>query len=147
MTIPCQFSQFPPNHWLMVVCLNRVCLRGLTVDAAMEKIAELGITPELKYQWNPLEEEIDVLAIVQCDPLEKDRELSLSEAQIQQLWDIFGDESLLSRSTGKNGDLSKVLVRQKLKLPVPPPPLKPSWYKKFLSDDSLDVIKFRSNLK
>lgn len=84
---------------------------------------------------------------MQCAPLETDRERSLNLAQIQQLWDIFGDESLLSRSTGKNGDLSKVMVRQKLKLPVPPPPLKPSWYKKFLSEDSLDVIKSRSNLK
>lgn len=144
MTIPCQFSQFPPNHWLMVVCLNRVCLRGLTVDAAMEKIAELGITPELKYQWNPIEEEIDVLAIVQCDPLEKDRELSLSEAQIQQLWDIFGDESLLSRSTGKNGDLSKVLVRQKLKHPVPTPPSKPSWYGKSMGEALVDFLTLPS---
>ena len=90
MTNPCKFDRFPPDHWLMVVCLNLVPLRGLSVDEAIEKMTDLGITPELRYQWNEALGSLDLLAIVQCDPLNLDGEPSLSDETIGQLWDIFG---------------------------------------------------------
>ncbi|NET60692.1 MAG: hypothetical protein F6K47_32500 [Symploca sp. SIO2E6] len=51
--IPCKL-EFPPEGWhLVVVCLNRVHLRGLSVDQAIAAIALTGIEPQLSYQWNP----------------------------------------------------------------------------------------------
>ena len=128
MTNPYKFAYFPPDHWLMVVCLNLVPLRGLSVDEAIEKMTDLGITPELRYQWNEARSEIDVLAIVQCDPLNLDGEPSLSDETIRQLWEIFGKESMWSTSTGRTGDLSKTLIRAKLERPRPSAPPKPDWY-------------------
>ncbi|HIK33380.1 MAG TPA: hypothetical protein IGS17_15805 [Oscillatoriales cyanobacterium M59_W2019_021] len=124
MTNVFKFSQFPPKHWLMVVCLNLVRQRRLTDDEAIARILELGILPTLQYQWNSDRGEFDLLAIVQCDPMD---EYTLSDEQIDRLWEIFGTESMLSMSTG-DGDLSGVSVREQLEQTVPEPPPQPDWY-------------------
>ncbi|HIK31958.1 MAG TPA: hypothetical protein IGS17_02300 [Oscillatoriales cyanobacterium M59_W2019_021] len=114
---------FPPDGYhLVAICLNLVHQRGLTVDRAMEEIANIGITPELKYQWNDIYNEIDVIAVISCKPIEQTTEED--ERQEDRLWKVFGQECLLSMgSTGQN--YPNFLVRWHLEQTIPPPPPKP----------------------
>lgn len=111
----------------MLVCLNRVDRKGLTPDEAMGAIASVGVTPTLMYQWNEQYRELDVLAVIYCQPIESER--GVTEEQENRLWEIFGNECLLSMGNGTGRDYPQFNARRELEKRVPlPPSSKPSWH-------------------
>ena len=117
--IPCKLTLPPDGYRQVSICLNRVGLRGLTIDEAMEKLAELGFSPELRYQWNRDYQEIDLFALICSEPME---EMSLTEEQDDQLWEIFGNETVLYVLGCEADQDSDWLARWDLEQEVEPPP-------------------------
>ena len=116
--IPCKLT-LPPNEYRQVsICLNRVYLRGLTIDNAMKKLAELGFSPELRYQWNPEHQEIDVFAVICEEPIE---EMSITDEQDEQLGNIFGNETVLYVLGCETDQDPDWIARWDLEQDVPPP--------------------------
>ncbi|NET62692.1 MAG: hypothetical protein F6K47_43365, partial [Symploca sp. SIO2E6] len=105
--------------------LNRVHLRGLSVDQAIAAIALTGIEPQLSYQWNPDYNEIDVLVVISLKPLEETTDAD--ERRENQLWEIFGDEVMLSIGNGTGKPYPNFLVCWHLERVTPPAPPKPDW--------------------
>ncbi|MCA1994266.1 MAG: hypothetical protein LDL41_19800 [Coleofasciculus sp. S288] len=117
--IPCKLTLPPDSYRQVSICLNRVHLRGLTIDEAMKKLAQLGFSPKLRYQWNPKRQEIDVFALICEEPIE---EMSITDEQDKQLWNIFGNETVLY-VLGCEADRDEDwLARWDLEQDVPPPP-------------------------
>lgn len=120
--------EFPPEGWhLVVVCLNRVPLRGLSVDEAIAAIARTGIDPQLSYQWNSDHNEIDVLVVISMKPIEDTTDAD--EQRENRLWEIFGDEAMLSIGNATGKPYPDFSVRWHLEQSTPPAPPKPDWYK------------------
>lgn len=119
--IPCKLTLPPDGYRQVSICLNRLHLIGLTIDKAMEKIADLGLSPQLQYQWNPNHQEIDVFAVICEEPIQA---MSITDLQDEQLWNIFGNETVLyvlGCETDRDPDW---LARWDLEQEILPPPKK-----------------------
>jgi hypothetical protein len=130
--IPCKFSFPPKGHWFLLVCLNLVHKKGMTPDEAMMQIDRIGVEPTLMYQWNEKYREIDVLAVIYDRPLNHPR--NLTEAQEDRIWEIFGNECILSMGNGTGREYPHFNARNEIEKQVPPPPQKPAESSKFLTD-------------
>ncbi|WP_226577875.1 hypothetical protein [Microseira wollei] len=89
-----QYKLIPPaGRYVQVsICLNRVHLDGLTPDAAIAKLIEMGYTPEIRYQLNPQRQEFDLYAVIH------EKHITESEMTVeacQRLWSVFSNNSLL----------------------------------------------------
>ncbi len=124
--IPCRFTRPLDGYRMVAICLNCVHLRELTPDETMRKLVDFGLAPELRYQWNPDSQEIDVYAVVCEEPIE---EWSLGDDRHDALWAIFGNESLLyimsgTSAKGDGEDCYGWVARRSLEnVPSPPPKL------------------------
>ncbi len=120
--IPCKFLFPPKGHWFLLICLNLVQKKGMTPDEAMMQLDRIGVEPKLMYQWNEKYREIDVLAVIYSQPLNEPRHLT--EVQENRIWEIFGNECILSMGNGTGREYPNFNARNEIEKRVPPPPRK-----------------------
>ena len=59
MDNPYKLTRVPKDHWIFAACLNLVGRRGLTVDEVLDRLSEMSVPYELRYQWNDEHQEIE----------------------------------------------------------------------------------------
>jgi hypothetical protein len=123
MSNPYKLTRVPKDHWIFAACLNLLHKRGLTVDEALDRLFQMSVPYELRYQWNSEHQETDLIALFY---IAKEGEIPLSEKQEIAVWELLGNECLLS--LGCNSDYENIPIRRYIEQPKPEPPEQPEWY-------------------
>ncbi|HAX87802.1 MAG TPA: hypothetical protein DCY91_16430 [Cyanobacteria bacterium UBA11370] len=83
----------PEEDYVQVsICLNRVDSINMNPLQTLSSLEKMGYQPELRYQIDPDHEELHLYAVIHEKHLD---ESEMTDEKCHQLWNIFGNTSVL----------------------------------------------------